>query len=222
MTLYRLVSFRLRLWRGIAFASAIVFVSLCCFRAHSRRVQTEARETEQAAVRERVVVQVEPLCRALLPKEDTLRFLLTPYRVPTRIGATHNGFAIDCLDAANEQRVHLFWDDDTRRCFRISVVPVPAHRNENLPLRGASRPVRGSAWMCRLGMISDQEARESRAAVEKIASVEITRLYLPGRMAIVWTDRHTGELRQAAVYPYPGVTEMQASGRPHLPAPPDA
>lgn len=76
--------------------------------------------------------------------------------------------------------------------------------------------------MCRLGMISDQEAREGRARVVKIALVEITRLYLPGRMAMVWMDRRIGELRQAAIYAYPGVTEMQALGRPPLPALPAA
>lgn len=149
MTLYRLSKLgpseqSRYLWRRIMLASVGVFVALCCFRAHTLRVQTEARENELVMVRDRVVSQVEPLCRALLPREDTLRFLLTPYRVPNRVGATHNGFAVDCLDEAGEQRMHLFWDDDARRCFRISVVPLPANHSRIQPSRGVSRLVRGS------------------------------------------------------------------------------
>ena len=208
------------LYRRIMFVSIALLLAFCCLQAHFHNERERAQAALLAQTRERIVREIEPLCRALIPAEDTLAFHLAPMQMYDGSSGERNHYSVECLDARGEQRLHLLWDEDARRPYSISVVPNGAHSHSARLKNIAAGQSVGSAWMCRLGLVGAQEAGASRARVESFASVEVTRLYLAGRMAMAWTDRRSGELRQITVYQHSTAPQLQALQTPRPAAPP--
>lgn len=193
--------------RGLVFLMAAAGV---CFYT-TKRSQPPLPPVPQTTLN-RIVDAAEPLCRLLVPNKDVLHFTAHALHGSHPNGSAYNLWAIECLDNAGKEIVHVLWDEDGKRCISISQVPGESARLSRQPeisRKTALASARG--WVSRLHVADPTQAANAPSELHKWDNSWRVILRLPDGLATLRIDAHSGELSDFLIRPSSDAPPMQAA-----------
>ena len=98
-------------------AGALLVTGAAALHSGAQKSHNAGIATAASDERRRIVNDVEPFCRALVPDHDTLRFQVSPINIYSTEGASSAYWMVECSNAASQEIVHAVWNADTKKCF---------------------------------------------------------------------------------------------------------
>jgi hypothetical protein len=149
------------------------------------------------ATRARIVNAVEPLYRVIFPRQDVLRFMVTPGRLhPHKVNETQ-GWMVECYDDAGSEIAHGLWDEQGRRHITISMNNY-RYAPRTLPLLSPEAAARiAREWLYRTRMAVPLDTEDRAHTVKLSGDVWHIPVPLSDGVVMVWMNARTGEVHQA-------------------------
>ena len=160
-----------------------------------KRVQASHAQPKDPRVQAEALVldQVEPLCRTLLPGQQTLHFSISKQDAYFKSGGDRPMWAVDCMDSHQHQLLHLLWDGTLNHLVIMSRKEADGEP-ERKAISHAQALVKAQKWASSLNIASANQLATCDKRVQRNGDVVLVRLFPPSCEVMIWVNPRTGNI----------------------------